>query len=113
MAEKDYLVISPVKHGGKRYEPGATVTMEETIAGPFVPAWLQEKPAIQVHSAPTDETERIAGILEAILKLDPNDAGLWMKNGAPKTEAIQVHTQWPVKASERNAVWAEIKAKAE
>lgn len=113
MAEKDYLVISPIKHGGKRIEIGGTVTMDEELAAPFLGGVLQGKPAIVVHAAPTGETERIAGIREAILKLDPNDAGLWMKNGAPKTEAIQVHTQWPVKANERDAVWAEIKGKAE
>lgn len=48
MTEKTYTVISPVKAGGKLHPVGATVTLDEQIAGELVGSHLNEvKPRAQ------------------------------------------------------------------
>ena len=60
MAEKSYVVISPVKHGGKRFEVGRTIELDDAAAAPLVEAGVlgespEEKPAAKKEAAPKKE----------------------------------------------------------
>jgi hypothetical protein len=115
-SEKDYRVLSPVKHNGKRYEEGSKITLTEALANPLVKsgaigAWT-EQAAPAKENGPEDPAERLAAVKDAISKLNIDSAELWTAGGVPKTEAIAKVTGWPVSAAERDAAWAEVKPKA-
>ena len=112
MAKKTYQVASPVRHDGKEYLVGESIDLDDKDASPLLAVQAIKGGAATGSAAtvPTGEAERIAAIVDAIGKLDVADASLWMKSGAPKTEAIATVTGWPVAGKDRDAAWAQINA---
>jgi len=111
MATKTYQVESPIRHDGKEYAVGAQIDLDDKDAKDLLTVnAIGAAAADNTPTAPADEAERIAAIVDAIGKLDAADASLWMKNQAPKTEAIAAITGWPVVAADRNAAWEQINA---
>lgn len=111
MAAKTYQVASPVRHDGKEYAIGDPIDLGDKEAKDLLAInAIGAAAAGNTPAAPADETERIAAIVDAIGKLDAADASLWMKNKAPRTEAIEAITGWPVVAADRNAAWEQINA---
>jgi hypothetical protein len=74
------------------------VEVDEEVAEPSDPV------------VPTDPAERLAAIMEAIGKLDINNATLWTGSGMPKVPAIAEVTGWDVSGQERDAAWAQIQS---
>lgn len=103
--KKSYAVTSPIKCGGKRYAVGSTIDLEEGEAAKLREAIGDEIASQGGGQASADGVDRFAAIGEAVGRLDPDDKVLWLKNGAPKTEAIAAITGWPVTAADRDAVW--------
>lgn len=108
--EKTYKVISPVDHDKHRHEIGGTIDLEDKDAAGLLAVGAIEPAGSSATAAPADEAARIAAIAEAIGGLDTADASLWMKSGAPKTDAITAITGWPVAGKERDAAWAQFGA---
>lgn len=65
-----------------------------------------EKPEQRNATAATPEEIHEAHLINAILYLNKEDKGIWMENGAPKTEAIKELFGFKISAKERDAVWA-------
>lgn len=111
MTKKTYQVASPIRYDGKDYAAGDQVDLEDKDASDLLGVKaIEPSTTSNTPSAPTDDAERIAAIVAAIGQLDASDASLWMKSGAPKTEAIAAVTGWPVAGKERDAAHALIKA---
>lgn len=113
MAEKQYPVKSPVKHGGTRHIDG-TVTMDEKLAEPLIKSGVLGKAtdAPAANTGPTDEAERKNAIKVAISQLDKADTTKWTGAGVPRTDALQVVLGWAVSGAERDAAWAEVQAES-
>lgn len=107
---KTYQVASPIKHDGKEYGVGASIDLDDREAKDLlaVNAITQTAASAGGNTAPTNDAERIAAIVDAIGKLNKADASLWTGAGAPKTEAIGSITGWPVAGKDRDAAWAHI-----
>lgn len=114
MPPKTYNVDSPIKHDGKEYAIGDQIDLDEKEARDLVEAKILSNATSKAESngqtAPADDAERLAAIVEAIGKLDAGDKSLWTNGGAPKTESIAAITGWPVVAADRNAAWEQINA---
>lgn len=110
--KKTYLVISPIKCGGKKYPVGSTIALEDGEAAKLREAIGDEVAAQGGGRAPADDAARIAAIAEAIGKLDKEDASLWKKDGAPNTAAIVMQVGFEITAAERDAAWAQVKPAA-
>lgn len=107
MAKKQYKALEPM-HIGRDIRPGDVFEAEPAeVAGKDVVELGAPSGGLNV---PTDEAERLAVIVAAIGLLDTADAALWLKNGAPKTEAIAEVIGWQLSAKERDAAWAQINA---
>lgn len=113
MTKKTYSVLSPIKHDGKEYAVDKPIDLEDKEAEDLrAVGAISDATSVPGNTvtAPVDEAERIAAIVAAIGQLDINNNALWVKSGAPKTEAITAITGWPVVAADRNAAWAQISA---
>lgn len=113
MAKKTYSVQSPIKHDGKEYAVDETIDLEDKEAEDLrAVGAISDATGVTGNTitAPVDEAERIASIMAAIGQLDINNKALWVKSGAPKTEALTAITGWPVVAADRDAAWAQISA---
>lgn len=109
MAKKQYIVKSAVDHDNERFEAGSPIYLEDKQAESLLAANVIEVPTGDAPVvAPTDAQERLAEIVTAIGKIDPNNTDLWLKDGKPASEAIAAVLGWPVSASERNTAWATI-----
>ena len=102
-----YTVLSPVDHDKTRYEIGASIDLEENEAKGLLDVKAIEL-APEAQSAPADEAERIAAIVDAIGQLDKANAALWTNAGTPKTDGLTAITGWPVVAKDRDAAWAKV-----
>lgn len=60
---------------------------------------------------PTEPIERQKAIIEAIGKFNVDNRNLWLKDGRPEAGALSDVLGWQVSAKERDAAWAELKAK--
>ena len=109
MAKKTYSVLMPVDYDNQRYDIGAGIDLEEKHAAPLLAVQAISEPttasAPPADTAPEDASERLAAITTAIGQLDPDNAGLWLKDGKPKSDAISAVLGWPVSAAERDAAW--------
>lgn len=115
MAKKKYKVLSPVDHDKERYEIDETIELEDKDATGLLAVKAIEEIAAQAGNAadaPTDPAERLAAIVAAIGKLNPDDVSLWLKDKRPDAAAISVITGWPVSAAERNDAWASMQPAA-
>jgi len=110
MANKSYTVSSPIRHNGKDYAEGDSIDLSDKDAKSLLEINVIGTGAAtgKTPTMPLDEAERLAAIVDAIGKLSGKDASLWLKNGAPKTEAIAAITGWDVSAKERDAAWTQI-----
>lgn len=110
MEKKSYEVTSPIRHDGKKYGIGSTIELNEKeatdlrAAGAIGGEVIEKEPT--APTIPTDPAERLAAIVAAIGKLNPDDASLWLKDKRPDVAAITAITGWPVSAAERNDAWA-------
>lgn len=112
---KTFIARGPVTVQGRDYRSGDTFeAAPEDVAGqPAEQVGGEiEMEAPRVPVAPADPVVRLDAIVAAIGKLDVKDEKLWVKSGAPKTEAIEVITGWPVAAIERDAAWTKLKPAA-
>lgn len=115
MAKKAYVVQSPIKFDGKEYAVGDSIDLEDKDAKDLlVVNALSDAvgPASNTPTVPTAPTERLAAIVAAIGKLNPDDASLWLKDKRPDAAAIAAITGWPVSAAERNDAWASMQPAA-
>ncbi len=109
MAKKTYAVITAI-HTDRRYEPGATIDLDEADASALIAVQAIDAVAVGEVAggsvAPADPAERQTAITAAIGQLDPNDPDVWLRDGRPDTAALAAITGWTVSAAERNAAWA-------
>ncbi len=101
---KKYTVNSPLKHDDRTYAIGEEVELSDKHAAPL----LALEGIALVSAAPQIAPEgavKLAAIQAAIAALDKSNADLWMKDGRPKTGAIEAATGWPVSAAERDAAY--------
>ena len=111
MSKKTYTIVTAVDHDNQRYEPGASITLNDEQAETLVIAKAITGPTGDAPSdVPTDAAERLAAITNAIGQLDPNNTDQWLKDGKPSGEAIAAVLGWPVTAAERNAAWTTLSA---
>ena len=125
-----FEVLSPIKFEGKIHKIGAFIEcelqeMEEMIglghakeADPAVIA-AAEKAAADARQAAAEAAAqaekdaaaaRQAAIVDAIGKLDPENADLWLRDGKPDTNAIADITGFAVSAADRNTAWGAVQA---
>ena len=100
---KTYTILSPFRDADGNHKPGdADIQLSDADAKE-----LLEIDVIQElqSSVPTDSAERQSAIIEAIGKLDTEDADLWLRDGKPDVGALVEILGWPVTAAERNAAW--------
>lgn len=106
---KTFIARGPVTVQGRDYRSGDTFeATPEDVAGQPAEQVGGKMEAPSGSVAPTDPVARLDAIVDAIGKLNVNDKALWVKSGAPKTEAIEIITGWPVAAIERDAAWAKL-----
>jgi hypothetical protein len=111
MGIKTYQVESPIKHNGKEYGVGEPIDLDDKEAKALKEVGaISDAVASNTPTAPTDEAERIAAIVEAIGKLDAKNAALWTKNGVPQIPALSEITGWQVAGKDRDAAWEQINA---
>lgn len=104
---KHYPVIGQVKHDGKRYGIGSSIELTDEQAEQLMKAGV-----VDAIAAPAvlSADERLAAIIAACAKLDPDNVALYIVGGVPKTEVLAAITGWPVSSKERDAAWAEFQA---
>lgn len=110
MIKKTYQAETPIKHDGKDYGVGDRIDLDDKESKDLLAVGALSDAVGAAGGAPTDDTERLSAIAAAIGRMDAEDGSLWLKSGAPKTEAIAAITGWPVAAADRNAVWEQISA---
>lgn len=113
--KKSYKVLGNIKHDGKGYSEGSTIDLNDDEVKELREAGAigdeTAAPTPPAATAPTDDAKRLSAIVDAISKLDSNDATLFTAGGAPKTEPLTAITGWPVAAKDRDAAWASVQAK--
>ena len=100
-------VNSPLKHDGVLFQAGDTIDLdaEEDAA---VIEHLTASGTITPHAVPDVAAipmERQAAIVAGIGNLDPEDAVLWSRNGAPRVDALEAVLGYDITADERNHAW--------
>lgn len=109
---KQYNVLSPFKDADGIHKPGdKPVSMTDEAAAELIEIGAVEAvPGEAQPSIPVDGAERQAAIIEAINKMDKEDADLWLRDGKPDVSALADITGWPLTAAERNTAWAAVQA---
>lgn len=113
MAKKTYSVKSPIKYDGEDYEVGDSIDLDEKEAKDLLAVKAlgeADGAAGNTPSAPTDEDERIAAIVDAIGKLDKKETASWTKGNSPQIPALQAITGWVVTGKDRDAAWEKVQA---
>jgi len=64
-------------------------------------------PTNQKENKPTDVAQLKADILDAMQQLDTSDVTMWMKDGRPKTEALETFLAYKITAVERDEAVAD------
>lgn len=109
---KTYNVLSRVRTETGIVKTG-TIQLSDADAKELMEIGAVELAATQAAAPtinPTDPAARQVAIIDAIAKLDPANADLWLKDGRPDTNAIAEVTGWSVTAAERNEAWSTIQA---
>ncbi len=104
-----YTVLTPLRHDGRRYEPGAVVYVTTRQAAALLRiAALSETPLCGVGEEDSDtrsEPAATISIATAIPRLDPTDPSLWTRDGRPRTETLSSLLGRRVSARERDQSW--------
>ena len=102
-----YRILTPIRHGGKRYEPPAVVEMPLLAAAPLD---LKRKPALkkalELLREQVDGSETEDGIALSIRDEDLTQADLdaaWALLATPPAAAEEVVTEPPAPAAEEPA----------
>lgn len=105
---KSYTILSPFKDADGTHKPGEPdVSLSDKDAAELIEIGaVQEAQVAAQPTVPTDPAERQAAIVDAIGKMDKENADIWLKDNRPDATAIAAITGWPVTAAERNAAWA-------
>lgn len=120
--KKEYTVDTPLRFNGQVYHPDKedqnTVEMTDKEAKPLLAIGaISIKGAADstnTQNAPTDPTERLAAIKDAIGKLKPGNEAHWLKDGkTPEVKALVDLLGWDIKAEERNQAMLELQADKE
>jgi len=122
-----YYANHPVKLGGKRFEADQEVTgpaenLKELVECGAVRTTKSDKRAAAGAKAaelaasnaadPEQRAEAITAAMRDIHDTDPEhtNPALWTNNGAPECGALSNAAGFPVSASERDALWADVSA---
>lgn len=109
--KKTFICNWPVKHGGKVRTGDIELTQAEAKDLLALGAIRQPDSALDdehdgVESkAPLTDEQKMPFIVEAIAKLDKDNADHWTKDGKPVTQAIEAELDFQVSAALRNAAW--------
>ncbi|MBF0445036.1 MAG: hypothetical protein HQL68_05560 [Magnetococcales bacterium] len=104
-----YNVLSPLRHNGEIFLPGAVVEMTQQQAAALLwAAAIEEKSVSKKEITLVSEDPKQAvetDINKAIRGLDVKDQSLWLKNGRPRTETLAAIVGRRVSANERDQIW--------
>ncbi|MBF0380689.1 MAG: hypothetical protein HQL69_06710 [Magnetococcales bacterium] len=103
-----FNVLTPLRHNGRSYCPGAVVEMTQQQAAALLRvAAIGETTVLQNgQSSPKNNKPNVDDdLITAINKLDSGDGSLWMKDGRPRTESLAALLGRRVSADERDKSW--------
>ena len=101
-----YKILKPIRLPDGIVKPGdKPIELTDKEAAELKGLGAVELDETEQFRAPTDPAERQAAIIDAIGKMDPNNADIWLRDNRPDISVIAAITGWPVTAAERNAAW--------
>jgi hypothetical protein len=104
-----FNVLTPLRHNGKLYSPGAVVEMTQQQAAALLGAaaitleTVSQKETLPVFNEQKPAVE--TALSNAISGLEKTDQSLWMKDGRPRTEALSATVGHRITAKQRDQAW--------
>ncbi|MBF0358947.1 MAG: hypothetical protein HQL70_10095 [Magnetococcales bacterium] len=89
-----FKVLTPLRHNGISYMPGAVVEMTAKQAAALFGA-------VAINKQSASKT----GFADTISRLNPADQSQWRRDGLPRTEALSAVAGRRVSAKERDRLW--------
>jgi len=101
------LIKNPCKADGEFFKPDDQPDLTDAAAKALIESGAAVELNGNVASKPEDVHALHVAIREAVAALDTDNADLWTKSGAAKTEAIESALGYSITAAERDAAMAD------